>query len=366
MRLCAVSVVAHLGACDGSEEGAAVDAPRADASAPCSSCTGGDAALTDSSLAEEAAPSNAQIGAPSYGGCKLFPDNNIFNTQITNAPIHAQSATWLAHVRSASAKTTLGQGASALVYDGSRGGIPINIGGIQRTLALDGSYGQPLDSFTTRMPAEPRIEGEPSPIGAWDKHVLVIDPDSCMLFEHINYRYDILRSGFVTTGSVGWDLKTNLYSTPLVKGGAGAEAAGIPMAPLIYRYDEVKAGEIRHPIRAAGDFIGEGKFVWPARASDGRDKDSNALPMGARLRLRANTDLSGLGPSAKVIAKALMTYGMIISDSTLNGFGLCGEGDERWDDKDLGTIGTLDFNQFDVVDTEGWRVSNESMEAHVK
>lgn len=61
-----------------------------------------------------------------------------------------------------------------------------------------------------------------------------------------------------------------------------------------------------------------------------------------------------------------MTYGMIIADSGPGGFGLGGAGDERWDDADLGTLGKLDFNQFDVVDTEGWRVSNESMEARIK
>ncbi|MCA9601916.1 MAG: hypothetical protein R3A78_15715 [Polyangiales bacterium] len=304
-----------------------------------------------------------QPGAPSLGGCELLPANNILNTVIAGAPVHARSAEWIARMREVSGPHP-GAGASAAAWMGSRGGIPVNIGGVARTLSLDGSYGQPTTAFTTVMPTAPRMEGEPNPAGAWDMHVLVIDPEPCELLEHIHYRYDVLRQ-WLTGGSVRWDLSSNSLSTPIVPGGAAAEAAGLPMVPLIYRYDEVAAGEVRHPLRIAGDSIHKGTFLWPARSSDGRDENENAMPMGARIRLRAGTDLSGLGPQARVIAEALKTYGMIVADSTGDGqgWGLGGEGDERWDDADLATLSTLDLADFDVVDVEGWKVSDDSLAA---
>ncbi len=331
----------------------------------CESCSGDAAVSVDgSALGDASLAVNLQRGAPSYGGCKMLPDNHILNTSIETATVHARSAAWIANMRAVSGPHP-GAGASALVYEGSRAGIPVNVGGILRTLALDGSYGQPTTSFTTIMPAVPRVEGEPSELGAWDRHVLVIDPNGCHLNEHINYRNDIFR-GWLTGASVTWDLGSNAYATPIVPGGFGAEAAGLPIAPFIYRYDEVASGEVRHPLRFASNSAKKGGSVWPARSSDGTNDAADAMPMGARLRLKSDADLSKLGPQARIIAKALSTFGAVSADSSGSGWGFGGEGDSRWDDADLATLSTLDLNQFEVVDTDAWRVSDDSMEARIK
>lgn len=352
-------LLVHCGSTSTGEESVATDA-----SVSCERCVGDASDLEDGGVPPDAPTVNLQRGAPSYGGCKLFPDNHILNTSIETANVHARSAAWISNMRALSGPHP-GAGASALVYEGSRGGIPVNLGGILRTLALDGSYGQPTTSFSTIMPAAPRIEGEPSEIGAWDKHVLVVDPNGCHLNEHINYRNDILR-GWLTGASVTWDLGSYAYATPIVKGGFGAEAASLPMAPLIYRYDEVEKGEILHPIRFASNSAKKGGYVWPARSSDGPNDAADAMPMGARLRLKSNADITALGPQARVVAKALSTFGAILADTTGGGWGLCGEGDPRWDDADLGTISKLDLNDFEVVDTDAWRVSEDSMEARIR
>jgi hypothetical protein len=303
-------------------------------------------------------PVAAQPGAPVINGCKMLPDNNIVNTRVDAAPVHARSSVMINRFVTMN-PGGLSAGASAGIWQGSRSGIPLNRnGGVPTSLRLDGSWGQPMSSFTALVPASPRIEGEPG--AAWDRHLLVLDPATCRLQEHIDYRWDFLR-GWVTGGSVWWDLRTNDPHTPFVAGGVPAEAASLPMAPLIYRYDDVAAGEIRHAIRFVGPNVGSGT-TWPARRSDGRDTHADSLPMGSRLRLKASFDISRLGPQARVIANAMRRYGIVAAD-TGPSFKLTGEGDARWNDSDLSTLGQITAADFEAVDTSGWIVSPTSFEA---
>lgn len=309
-------------------------------------------------------PRAARGPTPSVGGCTAFPADNILNTPVRTAAVHDRSAAWLTRLRTVDGAHG-GAGAYTQPWQGSRGGFPINVGGTPRELVLDGSYGEPVAKFSTIMPATPRVEGEPNPQGAWDRHVLVVEPGTCQLTEHIQYRYDVRFNTWLTSGSVVWDLSSNDRARPLVPGGVGVEAAGLPITPLVYRYDEVTAGHIDHALRFAASSVAPASPLWPAASSDGVDRDPNVMPMGARLRLRPDADLSGLGPQARVIAAALQDYGMILADSTVSGWGLSGESDGRWNDADLGTLATLDLNQFEVVDTVGWQVSPRTLQARL-
>jgi hypothetical protein len=84
--------------------------------------------------------------------------------------------------------------------------------------------------------------------------------------------------------------------------------------------------------------------------------------MGSVLRLRADADLSGLGPQAKVIAEAAQRYGILISDTGPK-FGLRGTVDARWDDGDLATLSSLTTDDFEFVDLSGVMVSPDSLAA---
>ncbi len=315
-------------------------------------------------------PSEADAGpsqpAPrQWEGCDVFPVRHVLNTTVVGAPVHPDSARWLAHTREVAGPHPR-PGASASVWEGSRSGIPVNFGGVPRVLALDGSYGQPASSFTAILPATPRLEGEPNPAGAWDRHALVFIADGCQLGEHINYRRDLLRD-WLTGASVLWSLTGYQRAQPYVEGGGAAEAAKLPIAPLVYRYDEVASGALAHPLRFAAEAIAKGRFLWPAGRTDGRDEHPDALPMGARLRLRPDADLSALGPQARVIAEALQVWGAFLADSVPDGgrWGFTGEGDPRWDDADLRSLSTLDLADFDVVDQRAWQVAEDSLEARL-
>ena len=65
-------------------------------------------------------------------------------------------------------------------------------------------------------------------------------------------------------------------------------------------------------------------YVYPASHRAG--SASGALPMGARLRLKASRDLSGFTPELQKIFRAMQRYGLIVAD---NGIGHVRERDLR-------------------------------------
>ena len=75
---------------------------------------------------------------------------------------------------------------------------------------------------------------------------------------------------------------------------------------------------------------------------------------GARLRLRADADLTGLGPQATVLATALQRYGAIVADTTVTRWHLGGVPDDRWDEDDLATLRALRPESFEWVDVASW------------
>ena len=72
--------------------------------------------------------------------------------------------------------------------------------------------------------------------------------------------------------------------------------------------------------------------------------------MGLRIRLKRGTDLSGLEPQARIVARALQRYGALLADNGSPWF-FSGAPDRRWDNDDLQTLRTLKGSDFEVVDT---------------
>ena len=195
------------------------------------------------------------------------------------------------------------------------------------------------------QPAAPRIEGEPNPLGAFDHHYVVTDTVQCRLVETIGY--NALTS--TVSGASIWNLNSYDYPTRPIADAPLAEAAKLPISPMVFTYDEVASGRVTHALRMTASAVSPAA-VWPATTSDGRDADPAAIPMGAHLRLKAGADLSALGPQAKVVATAMKEYGMVLADSTVGGWSPTGSPDERWNDTDLATLKSLTLDQFEVVD----------------
>jgi hypothetical protein len=98
------------------------------------------------------------------------------------------------------------------------------------------------------------------------------------------------------------------------EGWTSADAAGLPIYPLLARYGEVHAGRIDRALRVTVPRTQAG-YIHPAThfASDGTDPD--LPPMGLRLRLNAHYDLAPFHGQALVILRALKRYGLIVADT---------------------------------------------------
>ncbi len=168
------------------------------------------------------------------------------------------------------------------------------------------------------VPAGGTLEGETgyACLGDGDCHLIVVDRTRQKLFEM--WRADI-RGGDFRGGCLAvWDM-TRVYP-PSGRGEqcTSADAAGYPIAPLLFTADEVAAGSIDHAIRfiLPNARIRGGEYVHPAthgtRATSG---PAQAPPYGARLRLRADYPLDRLpNAGARVVARAMQRYGMLLSD----------------------------------------------------
>src|SRR5258706_15382028 len=94
-----------------------------------------------------------------------------------------------------------------------------------------------------------------------------------------------------------------------------ADAAGLAILPGLVRYDEVFGpDEIRHAFRVTVQSTNG--YVFPASHQAG--SASGALPMGARLRLKAGTDISSFPASIEKIFRAFKKYGLIVADNGTN------------------------------------------------
>jgi serine/threonine-protein kinase len=158
--------------------------------------------------------------------------------------------------------------------------------------------------------------------------------DDCHLFVYQGARlYELYQSNitggmavggtFTATCLVAWDL-TKDYWAPQAPpnfsrgdGCTGADAAGLPMTPLVLTKAELAAGSVKHALRFTIDNnrIAAGIYVHPATHVGGPSGGANMLPYGARLRLRGDYALAGLpNDYARTVAKALQSYGMYLSD----------------------------------------------------
>jgi hypothetical protein len=141
------------------------------------------------------------------------------------------------------------------------------------------------------------------------------------------------------------------------EGWTSADAAGLPIFPLLIRYDEVERamatdGVIHHAIRFTVQRTRRA-YIWPARHYASSSTNPYRPPMGLRFRLKANVDISGFTPRMQVILRTMKKYGIIVSDNGGNWF-FQGTHDDRWDDDELGTLKNLHGRDFEVVDISPW------------
>ena len=280
------------------------------------------------------------VTAPSIGGCQVFPQSNAWNQDISQYPVHPNSANFISGVAALGGNQKLhpdfgsnpAYGIPYVVVPGTQPLVPITFT----------AYGDESDPGPYPIPNNAPVEGGANATG--DRHVLVLQQGTCKL--HEMYRSFFNGTGWNADSGAVWNLSTGALRPA---GWTSADAAGLPILPGLVRYDEVKSGKITHALRFTVSRTQRG-YILPATHWASSYTDPNLLPMGARLRLKASFDTSGYTGDARVILEALKKYGMIVADNGSNWF-ISGATDTRWNDTDLGQLKTVPGSAFEVVDT---------------
>ena len=276
--------------------------------------------------------------------CSLFPVDSVFNTDISALPVSSQSTTWMSNMTQ---NTNLHPdlGTFAQWY-----GIPINVApppttSVTPTFAYDSESDHPAEGYP--IDQSTFIEGGPGAPSGSDRHALVVNKNLCKLYEVYNLQnFTNGQTPQAGSGAV-WDLSSDAMRPG---GWTSADAAGLPMAPLLLRPDEILAGSITHAIRFTAHCTNS--YTWPGSHNAGLCSTSFP-PMGARFRLRSTYDVSTFSPNTQVVLRAFQRYGLILADNGADWF-FGGTTDDWWGTTAgsgvVSELKTIPAAQFDAVD----------------
>lgn len=294
---------------------------------------------------------------PRIAGCELFPGDNIWNTAVDNLPVHPNSTDYIdaigashgLHADFGSGVWPPGSdspiGIPYVVVPGSQPGVPVTF------------FWWPEESDDGPYPIPPGAPIQGGPASDGDRHVLVVDSDNCILYE-MYYAFPQPDGSWEAANGAMFDLNSHKLRPD---NWTSADAAGLPILPGLIRYDEVVSGEMRHAVRFTAAET-QAAHIWPARHNASSVTAANYPPMGLRLRLRADYDLSPFSAEVRVILQALKTYGLILSDNGSPWY-LSGAPDERWDNDMLHEMDVVSGADFEVVDVSSLMVDPDSGQA---
>lgn len=280
-----------------------------------------------------------------------FPPESIWTQDVSHSPVDPQSSAVIAWLANAGGwgygRMQIDFGLRVMQADATTPSVPFNKG--------SNFYSADSDQVkTVPLPPTGGIEGQSGyqcNIDENDCHFIVVDREQKKLYEAYQATYvkNALTANFIAV----WDLG-RVY--PLSGRGdqcTSADAAGFPIAPLLFNADELASGNINHALRFVlpNPRIRAGVFVHPATHAGAPRGPATALPYGAHLRLKSSFDVSQLSPPAQVIARALQKYGMFLSDGGNITLTAQSDADTRTKYTDVG-LGSHDLQTLKVTDFE--------------
>jgi hypothetical protein len=304
-----------------------------------------------------AAPS--VLGGPLPGPLPIFPADNWWNLDVSTAPIDPASSSYIAFIGStrtmhpdfggnvstgsvqsygfpyAVVDSTVAKRAVQFQYSDESDGVD------HATNLSTPFYPIPDEAITQAHWIEGGDPGTVDLRSSSDRHLLIVDRDRRFLYELYNVFYD--GSGWRAGSGAFFDMNINGRRP---EGWTSADAAGLAILPGLVRYDDVfGSGEIRHAFRVT--VRATNGYVYPGSHRAG--STTGALPMGARLRLKATRDLSAFPPEVQKIFRAMQRYGLIVADNGSDLY-VSGTYDTRWDNGVLNpAFGALRASDFDVI-----------------
>lgn len=256
-----------------------------------------------------------------------FPPSAVWSRDVSQAPLNANSSAMI------SATGGWGNG-NKFQIDASMHVVHVAAADeatVPRVAVVSGQYGytnpdcEPLANLTFPLPAGGAIEGSTNytcNYGTNDCHLFVALDGSKKLYE--SYATNVSSGQLESACVVIWDL--NKVYPPQGRGEqcTSADAAGFPMAPLLFNADEVHAasqvtnGDIGHAIRfiLPNASMATNVYVHPASHAGGPSGAANKIPYGSRLRLKSSFDIDGFSSNtaARVILRTMKKYGMVLAD----------------------------------------------------
>ncbi len=310
-----------------------------------------------------------------------FPASNWWNTDISKAPVDPASSSYIGFINNGGTRRLhpdFGGNASYggpnatygfpyVVVDGVAGSgksppplQSVQFGYSDQSDGVDHStdtsfpfYPIPPQATTTPHWVEC---GDPATVDDrddCDRHLLVIDRDHKYLYELWNVWYDAAHAQWYAGSGAFFDMNK---SARRPNGWTSADAAGLAIFPGLVRYDEVynaygtHVSKITHAFRVT--VRSSNGFVYPASHRAG--STNGALPMGARLRLKASVNISGYPAPMRKIFQAMKTYGLIVADNGSDLY-VSGTYDTQWDNDVLNpAFNGLKASDFQVIQL-GWR-----------
>jgi serine/threonine-protein kinase len=327
---------------------------------------------------------------------RYFPATSWIYTDVSDAPVRANSAATTAWLETAGGwgnGNRLQMDISFVILDGNASTqrvAPTTTDPMEYSTDCDPNVSMPV-------PAGGRIEGQADYIcpgrtsGSPDEdcHMLVADFSSHTLFEAYQATYS--QGLFYTTCTIAWDMTRDVWGAPPAPGSTlppvatrnwgigrqctGPDAAGFPIAPLLFTIGDIQSGKVEHAIRfalpnnrmqrAPSSGAAYPVFVWPATHAGGPSAISPDAPIyGSRWRLKPNFDPASRGldpanPVVKAVVYGLEHYGMLIADG--GDIALMAEDstsctqtwDDLWGDPGSRVLNGIKPSDFDVLDTGG-------------
>ena len=269
-----------------------------------------------SSSGDSSAAGGSPTPAPSSTAptAAYFPAEAVWYRDVSAAALDPQSAAVIAYL------DRVGWGLGRMQIDFSIEVIAADAGTPLRAFTPTEDHFRPdCDLDPVPVPPGGALEGEEGYEcrGDGDCHLIVEDRGRMKLFEmwRADIRGDAFRGGCLAV----WDM-TRVYP-PSGRGEqcTSADAAGFPIAPLLFDADEAAAGRVDHAIRfiLPNATIRAREYVHPAtHATRATSGPPDAPPYGARLRLRADYPLASLpNEGARTVARAMQRHGMLLSDA---------------------------------------------------
>jgi hypothetical protein len=298
----------------------------------------------------------------SLDGRQVFPPSNWWNLDVSRAPLDPASAAYINFISGRVGGNTTATRRVHPDFGPAPYGIPYVVVSGDQPLVRPywTAYGDESDEGAPGRPAGYPIPPEAKTQAGYiegavagggtsgDRHLLIVDRDNWLLYETAGTRWNAAANRWEADCGAIFDLDRNDRRP---QDWTSADAAGLAIFPGLVRYDEAYgASDITHAFRVT--VRATNGYVWPASHRAG--STAGALPMGARLRLKATKNLSGYSPPIQRIFRAMQRYGLIVADNGSDMY-VSGSMDQRWDNDVLNpAFHGLTADDFEVVQL-GWR-----------